>query len=102
MSYKHNEKGGTRNDGVNTSNLKNDREHLLPSLRITLKGAKMGSPVRSDGLIAINDRDETSFRESSRLISGRSIANQGSRCIDEEACLLIHPLDFDPTIAISR
>ena len=37
MSCEHNEQDGTRNDGVNTLNLKNDREQVLPPRRTTLK-----------------------------------------------------------------
>ena len=40
MSYEHNEKGGTRNDGVNTSNLKNDRKPFFHREEHLLKGLK--------------------------------------------------------------
>ena len=58
----------------------NDHGPVLRRKEVHLKERERGAAIRSDGLIAINDRDETSFRESSRLISGRSIANRGWRC----------------------
>ena len=67
-----------------------------------LNKSDLGSAVGSDGLIAINDRDRTPIHESSPSFDDRPIVNQGSRCVDEEVCLLIRPLDFDPTIAIHR
>ena len=41
-----------------------------------------------------------SIHESSPSSDDRLIVNQGSRCVDEELCILIRQLDFDPTIAI--
>ena len=31
-----------------------------------------------------------------------SIFDEASRCVDEEACLLIRPLDLDPTLVMSQ
>ena len=42
-----------------------------------------------------------SIHESSPSSDDRPIANQGSRCVDEEVCILIRPLDFGPTIVIN-
>ena len=43
----------------------NNHGPVLPPRRTEFKEAKMGVAVGSDGLIAINDRDETSLHESS-------------------------------------
>ena len=45
----------------------------------------MGSTVGSDGLITIKDRDRASIHELSPSSDDRPIANQGLRCVDEEA-----------------
>ena len=54
-------------------------------LRTFLNKSDLGSTVGSDGLIAINDRDRSSIHESSPSSDDRPIANQWSRCVDEEA-----------------
>ena len=73
---------------------------VFPSRRTSFKETDLGTAFQSDGLIAINCRDETFFRESASSFADHWIADEGLRCVDEEACLLIRPLDFDPTIAI--
>ena len=80
MSQEQEETNGARIDALNTENLMNDHGQVLPPWRIALKEAKMGVAVGSNELITINDRDDTLFCKSSRLDSGRLIADQGSRC----------------------
>ena len=66
----------------------------------------MGSAVRFDGLIAINDRDEMSFHKSSRSNFERSIADGWSRCVlimRRRRCFNFYRLlDFDPTLVMPR
>ena len=58
-----------------------DHGRLFSSRRTDFKETKMISAVRSDGLIAINDRDETSLHESSSSFDDRWIVDEGSTCI---------------------
>ena len=57
-----------------------DCERLFPLRRTHFKETKMSSAVRSDGLIAINNRDETSLHESPSSFADRQIVDVGSRC----------------------
>ena len=50
----------------------------------------------------MDDRNRASIHESLSPPDDRPIANQRSRCVDEDVCILIRPLDFDPTIAINQ
>ena len=81
MHQEYSKSNSSRNDALNKENLMIDHERLFPSRRIDFKETKMSSVIRSDGLIAINDRDETSLHESSSSFDDRWIADEGSRCI---------------------
>ena len=50
--------------------------------------------------IAMDGRDCALICESLLPPDDPLIANQRSRCVDEDVCILIRPLDFNPTIAI--
>ena len=58
-----------------------DHRRLFPSRRTDFKERKMSSAVRCDGLITINDRNETSLHELSSSFDDRWITDEGSRCI---------------------
>ena len=52
--------------------------------------------------IMIYDSGEASIDRNDGIYRIHLIYDEASRCVDEEACLLIRPLDFDPRIAIHR
>ena len=81
MHQEYSELNGSRNDTLNKENLMINHGHVLPPRRMSFKEAKMGSAVRSDGLIAINDRDETSFPQ---------IGAINFRAFDHESRLEMH------------
>ena len=71
MSFKHNAKDSTRNDGVKTSNLKNDCEHVLPPQRTKFKEGILGRSRWMKRSITIYGRDQATFRESSLPVDDR-------------------------------
>ena len=81
MSFEHNEKDGTQNDGGNTSNLKNDREHVLPPRRTSFKKMKMKRGRGMKRRLAMDGRDHASSIESLRRFDDRLIAREGSGCV---------------------
>ena len=66
---------------------------------------ELGITVRSNDLIAINDRDNAPVDESVRLSCihpiGDGACTMSPVARFEQTCRLIRPLDFNPTIAIS-
>ena len=80
MHQEQQETSGTRNGWLNKEYLINNLGHVLRREERFLEKTKMSSAVRSDGLIAINDRYETSLHESSPSFVDRRIADVGSRC----------------------
>ena len=70
MSFEHNAKDGTRNDGVNTSTLKNDREHVLPPRRTEFKEVILGRNCWMKRSSMMYGRDRRC-----RLMTVRSLAN---------------------------
>ena len=79
MHQEHQETNGTCNGGLNKSNLTKIHGRLFSSRRTVFKEGFLGSAVRFDGLIAINGRDETSFRESASIFYDCWIADEGLR-----------------------
>ena len=61
MSQEQQETNGSRNDGLNKENLMNNHEPFFRREEQHLNKMKLGVTVGCDGLIAINDHDETSF-----------------------------------------
>ena len=61
MSQEQQETNGSRNGGENIENLMIDQGPFFRREEQHLNKTKSGVTVGSDGLIAINDRDETSF-----------------------------------------
>ena len=61
MSCEHNAKDGTRNDALNTENLKNDRELVLLPRITALKEAKMDFNCPMKMLLTIDGSDDASL-----------------------------------------
>ena len=61
MSCEHNAKDGTQNDALNTENLKNDRELVLPPRRTAPKEAKVDFNCPMKMLLTIDGSDDASF-----------------------------------------
>ena len=106
MHQEHRESNDTWNDGLYKSNLTKIHGPFFPSRRTEFREVRSGRDRLSDGLIAINGRDETSFHESTSLFDDRWIADGGSRCdliAWRRRCFdFDRPLDFDPTLVMSR
>ena len=81
MHQEYSESNGSRNDALNKENLMIDHGRLFPPRRTDFKETIMSSAVRSDGLIAINDHDETSLHELSSPFDDHWITDEGTRCI---------------------
>ena len=65
MSYEHKETNGTRIDALNTENLSNDGEPVLPPRRTSFKKTKMKRDYGMKQRLVMDGRDQASSIESS-------------------------------------